>query len=155
VNIAVVGAPGTGKTTLVQTLRLALQADPDTAHSAAVTEDWLPSQPHHPNDLVLLMGNDLPHSSGEPSLPSDTHLRHTLDRHAITYAVVYGTGQTRTDCALQAIAYHRMQLRSRPRRAASQRASEWQWCCDTCSDAACEHRLFTALVKQPPGSVRP
>ncbi len=151
-KIAVVGAPGTGKTTLVQALRLALLADADTA-ACVVTEDWAPE--HHCNDhLTLLMGLDLSHSSAAAVLRFDTRLRITLHSQAITYAVVYGWGQARTDGALQAIAYHRMQSRTRPKRA----ASAWQWCCDTCSDAACEHRLFTALVNKvnnTPGLMRP
>ncbi len=153
-KIAVVGAPGTGKSALVQALRLALQTDTDM-QPCAVSEDWAPDQ-HHRDDLALLMGHDLPHTGGEAALQSDARLRHTLASHAAAYAVVYGTGQARTDCALQAIAYHRLQLRSRPRRVT---AAEWQWCCDTCSDADCERRLFTALVNPPsasaPGSVRP
>lgn len=151
-KIAVVGAPGTGRTTLVQALRLALAADADIAE-CSVSEDWAPGQPCN-SDLTLLMGNDLPQRERETTLQSDAHLRHTLNSQSIPYAVVYGSSQARTDCALQAIAYHRQQARTRPRRA----ASDWQWCCDTCSDAACEHRMFTALVndkQQPPVSVRP
>ncbi|MDP3670678.1 MAG: hypothetical protein Q8R69_13410 [Telluria sp.] len=150
-KIAVVGAPGTGKSSLVHALRSALLANADTAE-CSVTEDWVPEQ-HRANDLTLLMGLDLSPSSGSAStLQLDAGLRHTLDKQAIAYAVVYGTGQARYECALQAIAYHRVQLQTRRKRP----TSDWRWCCDTCSDAACEHRLFTALVNnKTPGSVRP
>lgn len=146
-KIAVVGAPGTGKTHLVKALRVALAHDAAMAADCTISkEDWM-LQPQQPGkgDLVLLMGCDLPHGNDDTRLQSDASLRRALDDQSIPYAVVYGQGQARTDCALQAIAYHRMQARTKPRPA----ASGWQWCCDTCSDAACEHRMFTALVNRP------
>lgn len=141
-KIAVVGAPGTGKTTLVQALRAALQADADTAHCTVSEHDQ--NQQLH-NDLTLLMGLDLPpcpQTSSTGLLQADAHIRQTLHSHAMAYAVVYGSDQARTDCALQAIAYHR----SRVARQASLAASTWHWNCETCSDASCEHRLFSALM---------
>ena len=154
-KIAIVGAQSTGKTTLVDALRLALRADADTPADIAectVTENWTVQQ-HRRYDLTLLMGLDLlrqdPDQSQQPT-QHDSQLRQLLSSHAIAYAVVYGTGQARTDCALQAIAHHRSQPNARLRPA----ASAWQWCCDTCSDAACEHRLFTALVNSRQVSVR-
>jgi hypothetical protein len=30
------------------------------------------------------------------------------------------------------------------------RQSPWQWVCDKCSDAQCEHRTFTALLEAKP-----
>ncbi|MES2583811.1 MAG: hypothetical protein V4627_13910 [Pseudomonadota bacterium] len=151
-NIVVVGAPGTGKSSLVQALRQALQADADTS-GFTVTEHGAPHQPH-PYDLTLLMGLDLPRHCAQPDpdvLRSDAHLRHTLGSQAIAYAVVYGKAQARTECALQAIRYHHKRSAKRPPSAA---ASGWHWNCETCSDAECEHRLFSALVKTS-GSVRP
>ncbi len=142
-NIAVVGAPDTGKSTLVQALRQSLQADAGTA-GFTVSEESAPQQPH-PYDLTLLMGLDLPHhrSQSKPDLLQyDARLRHTLDSQAIAYAVVYGSEQARTDCALQAIHYHRLRSTKRP----SAASSGWHWNCETCSDADCEHRLFSALV---------
>lgn len=150
-KIAVVGAPGTGKSRLVQVLRQALQADADTV-AYTVTEAGAPYQPH-PYDLTLLMGLDLPHHRARPApdlLQSDARLRHTLASQAIAYAVVYGSAQARTECALQAIDYHRKRAAKRP----SAAASGWHWNCETCSDADCEHRLFSALV-QTSASVRP
>ncbi|QTN29577.1 hypothetical protein HZ993_07095 [Rhodoferax sp. AJA081-3] len=142
-KIAVVGAPGTGKTTLVQALRQALQADADTL-AFTVSEEGAPQQPH-PYDLTLLMGLDLQHhrANTDPDLlHADTRLRHTLGSQSISYAVVYGSEHARTDCALQAIDYHRKHSARRP----STAASGWHWNCETCSDADCEHRLFSALV---------
>ena len=141
-KIVVVGAPGTGKSLLVQALRLALMANTDTAQYS-ITEDWVAEQ--HPSyDLTLLMGLDLSPRGGAPLMQSDAYLRQTLDRLAIAYAVVYGTGQARTDYALQSIDFHRAQPRARTKRA----TSDWQWCCDNCSDAVGEKRMFTALVNQ-------
>ena len=117
-------------------------------------------QQHRSYDLTLLMGLDLPRQppsnvdSNPPTASQiDGRLRQVLDQAAIPYAVVYGMGQARTDCALQAIAYHRARATRQKTSPAS--ASSWQWCCDTCSDAACEHRLFTALVNGRGDSVRP
>lgn len=148
-KIGVVGAPVTGKSSLVQALRLAMLANADTAQYS-VTEDWVAEQ--HPSyDLTLLMGLDLSPRGGALLMQSDACLRKTLDRLAISYAVVYGTGQARTDCALQSIDFHRAQPRARTKRA----TSDWQWCCDNCSDAACEKRMFTTLVNQTRSLVRP
>ena len=144
-KIAVMGGPGSGKSTLVQALRQALQADADMATST-VTE-VLALQPHHPYDLTLLMGLDLPQhctSTKSVTLQADSSLRHNLGNQSIAYTVVYGTHQARTDCALQAIAYHRAYASKRPAPA----SAAWHWNCDTCSDADCEHRLFSALVKK-------
>lgn len=142
--IAVVGAPGTGKTTLVQALRAALQADADTA-SCTVYEDDGSTQQRHNRDLTLLMGLDLPRhpdTNGPALLQADAQLRHSLHSRAIAYAVVYGSDQARTECALQTIDYHRRRVVSQ----APPAASTWHWNCETCSDASCEHRLFSALV---------
>ncbi len=147
-KIAVVGAQGTGKTSLVAALQLALQADTDPIAFTLIKGGALEQHPRY--DLTLLMGLDLPGPSvqhhGLTAAQCDGQLRQFMQQHAITYAVVYGSGQNRTDCALQAIAYLRKQASTRRSPAA---ASAWQWCCETCSDAACEHRLFTALVKPP------
>ncbi len=109
---------------------------------------------HRCFDLTLLTGLDLvwkpdgvqrdgPHSQA----PVDARLRQVLDAHAIAYAVVYGTGSERTQCALQAIHQH-LQM---PRQG-SPTEPAWQWSCEKCSDAVCEHRLFSRLVQGQPTS---
>jgi ABC-type glutathione transport system ATPase component len=141
-TVAVVGAPGTGKSTLVHALHLALRAD-DKA--CTVVEKSALDQ-HHQYDLTLLMGLDLPQhcANTDPDLlRSDARLRQTLGSQSRAYAVVYGSAHARTHCALQAIAHHRRQSSKQP----TADASKWHWNCETCSDTECEHRLFSALVK--------
>ena len=153
-KIAVVGAQGTGKSTLVATLQIALQADTQQ-HAFTVVDGWAQERRHN-YDLTLLMGLDLPNPTHQhhpmTAAQRDGQLRQFMDQHAIPYAVVYGSGQTRTDSALQAIEYRRNHTATKRSPAAT---CAWQWSCETCSDAACEHRLFTALVNQSPVSVRP
>ncbi len=144
-KIAIVGAPGTGKSRMVEALRHVLHVDVDLA-DCTVSENWEAEQ-QRSYDLALLMGLDLPQQasrSGASPTACDAQLRQVLDRHALAYAVVYGIGQARTDCAVQAIQYHHKQSTARQRPA----ASAWHWNCETCSDADCEHRLFSALVKK-------
>ena len=71
----------------------------------------------------------------------DQRLREVLAHCRIGFSTVYGTGEARTQNALQAISY--ALGAGRP---ADQR-SRWQWSCDKCSDADCEHRLFSDLIK--------
>jgi GTPase SAR1 family protein len=144
-KIAVVGAPGTGKSTLVRALRQALQADADM-ESSTVTE-LQALQPQHPYELTLLLGLDLPQhgkSTLSVALQADADLRSVLSSQSIAYTVVYGIHQARTDCAMQAIAYRRALATKRP----TATSSAWHWNCETCSDADCEHRLFSALLKK-------
>ncbi len=144
-KIAVVGAPGTGRSTLVQALRQALQADAGMA-SSTVTK-VLALEPHHPYELTLLLGLDLPqHCAADDTvaLQADANLRHALATQSIAHAVVYGIHQARTDCALQAIAYRRALATKRP----TAPSPAWHWNCETCSDADCEHRLFSALLRK-------
>ena len=152
-KIAVVGAQGTGKSTLVAALQHALQADTDPIAFTLVEGGSL--ELHRNHDLTLLMGLDLPGPTDPhhrlAAVECDGQLRQFMGQQAITFAVVYGSGQARTECALQAIAYRRQQASVKRSPAA---ACAWQWCCGTCSDAACEQRLFTTLVGQPTESVR-
>ncbi|MDZ7921258.1 ATP-binding protein [Rhodoferax sp.] len=76
----------------------------------------------------------------------DARLREVLLTHQLPFATVYGLGAHRQQAALQAIdhadATHRAGL------PASQ-GPTWAWICDTCSDADCEHRLFSRLTRPP------
>ena len=101
-------------------------------------------------DLTLVMGLDLPWVSDGiqrdgPAVRArvDARLRQVLDTEALPYCMVYGSGTARTACALQAIAHRRGTAST----SANQRASSWQWNCEKCSDARCEHQLFSALLK--------
>ena len=150
------GAPGTGKTSLVTALRLALGLDAETALGDTVDECVALERAGGYN-LVLLMGQDLsltPRNNGKAGAIApgqhDAQLRQQLSQHAMAYSVVYGSGQARTDCALQAIDFHRRRATARQ----ASGASAWHWNCDNCSDAACEHRLFSALVNRRCESVR-
>ncbi len=171
-KIAILGAPGTRKTWLAQALRLALEqgttasgihiADAPpfmAAIQAAITSDpglpdtqlaLLAREHHRSFDLTLITGMDLPLlTTGAPTQEArtreqiDKRLRQILDENAVYYTVVYGTGQARTDCALQAIAHHSGLTLTRT----GSGNPAWQWNCEKCSDADCEHRLFSALLK--------
>ena len=170
-QIAIVGATGTGKSTLTGALGTARTSGDGApakwmvaeapALTEALTRDLLFQDTsfypqalrlHRQFSLTLLTGLDLPSAAVadgrvQPAL-FDQRLRQVMDGQAIPYAVVYGRGQDRTDCALQAIAHHSTRAPSRPRSA----ATPWHWNCDTCSDADCEHRIFRTLLKS--GSVR-
>ncbi len=144
--IAIVGAPGTGVMELLNALPTALLAAglPRTCGlSAAPALD-----PHPPFELVLLCG--LPRTRADPQAQHiDTRLRQALDACGRPYAVVYGdSAAQRIHSAVQAIAHHQQAGFNPP---TSQ--TPWQWQCEKCSDAACEHRLFSSLLKT--GSVRP
>ena len=155
-KIAVLGAPGTGKTSLVAALRLAMLSDADPALACTVSETATLERADH-YDLILLMGLDLPpqaqignSNSTSATARMDAQLRQLLHQTAVPYTVVYGSGQARTDCALQAIEYHRRRTSART----APKATRWHWACENCSDTACERSLFSALVKNAGDSVR-
>lgn len=101
-------------------------------------------------DLTLVMGLDLPWVADGiqrdgPAMRSrfDARLREVLAEQPLAYGLVYGSDTTRTTSALQAIAHH-CGIASC---SAPLRASTWQWRCEKCSDARCEHQLFSTLVQ--------
>lgn len=103
---------------------------------------------HRTFALTLVTGLDLPwiadgiQRDGETVRSQvDQRLREVLARYRIGFSTVYGTGDARTQSALQAIAYALGTGRPATER------SQWRWNCDKCSDADCEHRLFSALLK--------
>ena len=100
--------------------------------------------------LTLVMGLDLPwvadgiqRDGSAVRAQVDVRLRQVLETHALPYCMVYGRGTARSGCALQAIA-QQCNLASAK---AVTRASNWQWNCEKCSDARCEHQMFSALLK--------
>ena len=137
-NIAIVGAPGTGKTTLAHALKQTL------AHTLGSPAN-ITTQAQPAADFTLLMGLDLPCTpDAAPTRDAaDAQLREWLHTHALPYAVVYGLGHTRVQCALEAIGRH-VQATQRTGPA----DTPWHWNCDHCSDAVCEHRLFSRLLQE-------
>ena len=147
-RIAIVGAEFTGKKTLQRALITYLRtaswdyADPVVECSAASGSglgDY---------DIVLLTAVDLkpPVQATSPidwdaRAKVDRQLRTTLIANKTSHAVIYGEGQARTQCALDALAH--FQKKPLPR---SQHDTMWRWPCETCSDAECEHRLFSKLL---------
>jgi nicotinamide riboside kinase len=103
-------------------------------------------------DLVCVMGLDLPWVADgiqrdglAMQAKVDTQLRHILQSQGIAFSVIYGTGEERLGNALAAIAKATHQPQ-----APIERDTPWQWVCDKCSDAQCEHRTFSALLEAKP-----
>jgi nicotinamide riboside kinase len=164
-KIAILGAQGSGKTQLAHDLSCRLRSLHDVTSviadtpplMAAVYGDLLHDNQtlyesafaHHKTyDLTLVSGLDIPCSGGRPHDAGsvsrelvDAQLRVALTRGRIAYTVIYGWGPARVDAALNAIAPLRHD------RAIATNTSHWQWTCDKCSDAACEHQIFTGRLK--------
>ena len=137
-RIALVGAPGTGKSSLAAEIAAHLQSH--GLHDIAVEVD-----PQHPADATLLMGLDLP---GDPSrAATDAELRAQLQREGVPFHVVYGTGPQRLQSALHAMQTAGVLPADAVRREES-RQRRWTGVCEKCSDPDCEHRLFTQLREQ-------
>lgn len=161
-QIALLGAEGTGKTLLTQALVQApaqalVIADTSALMSAIYSDLLFQNTSLYPValaqqrqfDLTLVMGLDLPWVADAmqrhgPLMRAqvDARLRQVLERHGVKYSVIYGTGQSRIECALQAIAHHRGAREFCP----PAKLSNWRWSCEKCSDADCEHQLFSALI---------
>lgn len=95
-------------------------------------------------DVTLLTGLDLPwvadglqRDGPHVREPVDALVRGMLDKAAIAYRVVYGTGDERPRNALAAVD---ASLAPGPA------VRDWVWQCDKCSDPGCEHRLFSKLL---------
>ena len=99
-------------------------------------------------DLTLVAATDLPwvadgiQRDGTTMRSAvDRQLRSILQTHKIAHAVIYGTGPNRTHTALECIAH--WNKKPLPR---TLHDTDWVWSCDACSDAECEHRLFSKLL---------
>ncbi len=101
--------------------------------------------------LTLLMGLDLPWQSDgffrdSPAVreSTDALLRRELQAAGIAFQTIYGQGTQRLQAALGAIgnALGRQLLPDDP----TLREGNGRWQCEACSDPACEHRLFRALL---------
>jgi hypothetical protein len=149
-RIAIVGAPGSGTQQLLQDLRAALS---QTGLPEACTLSAPSSPPQAAAydlsafDLTLLCGLDAMGTT-QAATNWDTQLRQRLEAQHLPFAVVYGNAAQRVQSAVQAIAHAQRASRQLPTD-----APPWQWQCEKCSDAACEHRLFSRLL--PTDSVRP
>lgn len=100
-------------------------------------------------DVTLLMGLDIAWVADGIQRDGmamqqriDTRLRETLLAHQLPFASVYGQGAERTEAALTAITHTNTK-----HRAQQGTGQPWVWVCDTCSDAACEHRLFRRFTQ--------
>ena len=126
-RIALLGAPGTGKTALAQALGLHLGT---LQVSDAPSPDTLPTGRY---DRVLLMGLDRPGITPAQQA-ADTTLRAQLTATGVAFGVVYGKEEReRLRAALRLI-----EPQDGP-------APRWTGVCEKCADPECEFRLFTAL----------
>ena len=166
-NIAILGAQGSGKTQLAQALvqyfRVAThieEAAPVRVTDgppllAAVEADLhfndpslykLALEQHKTFDLTLLLGLDLPCHTEAGSLSRDAvdaRLRAVLTANHLAYTVIYGSGKDRLETALNAIAPMRQERIQPP----NSGLGHWQSSCEKCSDPVCEHRLFTGRLQ--------
>ncbi len=151
-KIALLGAPGTGKTelslALKQRLQLANIEVQEIPHAVEIRHLG-------PYDVALLCGLDLPDSRRPEQAKRHAHLerevidqaiRRQLDEAGIPYQVLYGLGSARLDNALYAIARQTPNLATHPNR--PEVLNRWAGPCERCADAQCEHRLFSDLLKQ-------
>jgi len=106
-------------------------------------------------DLTFVMGLDLPWVADGIQRDGvaiqsafDAKLRHVLQSQGIGFSVIYGSGDERFDNAMTAVAT--MSKAQHLPQEKIIRQSPWQWVCDKCSDAQCEHRTFTALLEAKP-----
>ena len=109
-------------------------------------------------DITLVTGLDLPwvadglqRDGPQVRVPVDTLVRQALERSGMAYRVVYGQGPRRLNNALLALGLEgedasAQQVREQGQFAINQGRSVWQ--CNDCSDPACEHKLFTRLMKE-------
>ncbi|MEN9321826.1 MAG: hypothetical protein RL039_1639 [Pseudomonadota bacterium] len=99
--------------------------------------------------LHLLCATDLPwvadglQRDGQAArLAYDTRLRTVLTQQRLAYSSILGQGEARTQRALQQLD---RALWAAPV-AADATQAPWKWNCERCSDARCEHLLFSALL---------
>lgn len=135
-RLALLGAPGSGKTRLCADLQTALAAAAAGAPTLLICDDPPLTQLDPALDRVLLMGLDL--APGHDKY--DGQLRQSLEQAGLAYTVIYGAGATRLHNALAALPT------LWPCGAPLNDQRPWVWACDSCSDPDCERRLFSALL---------
>ena len=106
-------------------------------------------------DLTFVMGLDLPWVADGIQRDGvaiqsafDTKLRNVLQSQGIGFSVIYGSGDERFENAMTAVAT--MSKAQHMPQEKTTRQAPWQWVCDKCSDAQCEHRTFTDLLEAKP-----
>ena len=111
--------------------------------------------------LTLLTGLDLPwvadglqRDGPQVREPVDALVRAALTRAGIAFHTVYGQGDARFAQAVSTLSNttyliaNYQEPTGTQARFDSKYASNWSWPCDKCSDPACEHRLFTDLLRR-------
>ena len=102
---------------------------------------------------ILFLSGLAPTAAADARLQTaDTTIRTALCRGNASYQVLYGNDEQQVQQALDAV----LPLTRRacdPGQGAviqtgQQVASPWIWTCEKCSDAACEHKLLSDLLKQ-------
>lgn len=96
--------------------------------------------------LTLLTGMDLPWVADGiqrdgPAMRAcvDQRLREVLIQNRVSFSTVYGLGPARPQQARQAILSACGSAPETP-------LTNWKWTCEKCSDADCEHRIFSSLM---------
>ncbi len=173
-RIGLIGAPGTGKSTLSRELAEHLRtrgrrvfvrasgppqdapfAQDEAIDADLVIEDAPPVQSLADCALILLMGLDLTASplagAERPAREAaDARLRQALQDSGIGWRVIYGQGPQRVQQALEAVAaVLPWAWTVTAREEDIGRWSRLRASCETCGDAACEHRLFTGGALRP------
>jgi hypothetical protein len=100
----------------------------------------LPATQESAPALTLLMAP--PVLASEAHLAAHRDLQAQLQQRGWSYAVLHGDLKACHHTALQAIAHC---LDHDGQRA--DQTKVWKWQCEKCSDAACEHRMFSDLLK--------
>ncbi len=160
-RIAVLGAPGTGKTTLSHALAEHLRtrghgvrvlATGQTMDDAGDCDLVIADAPElatlSATDLTLLMGLDL--SGLAASHTADAHLREGLTQAGIGWRVIYGQGSQRVGQALDAVAA--VLPWAWTVSAGEEDIGRWKRLraqCEKCGDADCERHLFPRPATAP------
>lgn len=143
-NIAVTGAPSTGKHLLVSALDRALK-DAGRNASVAVADPCAFSGDRAGYGLVLLCGLE---SMEPPQQAADQSIRSALAAAGMAYCVLYGNAPQRLAQALVAVERLQPGLPPLQEQQPAVRSKPWVWVCDKCSDPVCEHLLLSDLLAQ-------
>ncbi len=113
--------------------------------------------------LTLLTGLDMPweadgiqRDGAHVRGPVDALIREQLQSASIAFEVIYGLGEQRFQTALNAlntiksIANYIDNIGANEPKDSENMSKPWVWTCDKCSDADCEHQLFSRLINSAP-----